>query len=171
MHSRQFQVLVHLLLVYYKLVKFSPNSCWPLTTTDLWNGTTVNHGWPCSGQAFSDHGLPWLTMLWPSFLTMLWLSFNHAFIPRLNWVAISQTYGLNHGSIMVKRKQGSTIGSLLWLNCDLFCFVLFFSPGQGTCLLFQISSKTKKIWYKVLRNWRYTHWRFRINCLSTISQT
>ena len=43
----------------------------------LWNGTSVNHGCPCSGQAFHQ---PWLTMLWPSFhqpwLTMLWLSFH-----------------------------------------------------------------------------------------------
>ena len=48
-----------------------------MVNNGLWNGTSVSHGWPCSDQAFINHGQPWfvkwhlsqpwLPMLWPSF--------------------------------------------------------------------------------------------------------
>ena len=43
----------------------------------LWNGTSANHGWPCSDQAFYDHGQPWFVKwhLSQPWLTVLWTSF------------------------------------------------------------------------------------------------
>ena len=84
-------------MVAYALAKLFTNHGWPCSGQAF-----INHGWPCSGQAFINHGQPWFVKwhLSHPWLTMLWLSFNHDFIPRLNWGAISQTMvepWFNHG--------------------------------------------------------------------------
>ena len=93
-------------MVAHALAKLSTNHGWPCSGQAF-----INHGWPCYGQTFINHGQPWFVKwhLSHPWLTMLWLSFNHAFIPRLNWGAISQTMvepwlkaWFNYGSTMVQ---------------------------------------------------------------------
>ena len=116
-------------------------SWWPWLTKPLWNGTPVNHGWPCFCEmvplsTMVDHAFvkwhhcqPWITMLmwngtnvnhgWPCFCEMVPLStmVYHAFVKWQHcqpWLMMAMITMVDHGQTMDKSR---TLEFIVLLIC------------------------------------------------------